>query len=255
MEWLLTNRTLGAAEALQWGVVNRVYPDAESEARVTQVAAQLAAAPTPLQALIKTRIQEGSSQALEDCTEHEIQNVMASVAHPHFRDRLGQFRDKTMRSSAVAADLDRHQAGTSTSSPLDDGPPPARPQDLLVTILGDYLLPGDAGDSRRVPWPRSCLSSLPRKSRQPRMPPTLPPPRRPWLSQARTSRPRRSGPNWASPTTSDRPSLRADIPPGSAIRGFGSDRHPTGQQSPARRLLWRTPGRDHARRCFGTYSA
>jgi phenylacetic acid degradation operon negative regulatory protein len=27
----------------------------------------------------------------------------------------------------------------------DDGPPPARPQDLLVTILGDYLLPGDAG--------------------------------------------------------------------------------------------------------------
>jgi hypothetical protein len=47
-----------------------------------QVAAQLAAAPTHLQALVNTRIQEGSSQALEDCTEHEIQNVMASVVHP-----------------------------------------------------------------------------------------------------------------------------------------------------------------------------
>jgi hypothetical protein len=68
-----------------------------------------------LQALVKTRIQEGSSQALEDCTEHEIQNVMASVVHPHFRERLGQFRDKTMRSSAVVVDLDRHEAGMSTS--------------------------------------------------------------------------------------------------------------------------------------------
>jgi 2-(1,2-epoxy-1,2-dihydrophenyl)acetyl-CoA isomerase len=115
MEWLLTNRTLGAAEALEWGVVNRVYPEAEFEARVTEVAAQLAAAPAHLQALVKTRIQEGSSQALEDCTEHEIQNVMASVVHPHFRERLGQFRDKTMRSSAVVVDLDRHEAGTSTS--------------------------------------------------------------------------------------------------------------------------------------------
>ena len=72
-------------------------------------------APTHLQALVKTRIQEGSSQALEDCTEHEIQNVMASVVHPHFRERLGQFRDKTMRSSAVVVDLDRHEAGMSTS--------------------------------------------------------------------------------------------------------------------------------------------
>jgi enoyl-CoA hydratase/carnithine racemase len=80
-----------------------------------QAAAQLAAAPTHLQALVKTRIQEGSSQALEDCTEHEIQNVMASVVHPHFRERLGQFRDKTMRNSAVVVDLDRHEAGMSTS--------------------------------------------------------------------------------------------------------------------------------------------
>jgi hypothetical protein len=47
--------------------------------------------------------------------EGEIQNVMASVVHPHFRERLGQFRDKTMRSSAVVVDLDRHEAGTSTS--------------------------------------------------------------------------------------------------------------------------------------------
>lgn len=111
MEWLLTNRTLGAAEALEWGVVNRVYPEAEFGERVREIAAQLAAAPTHLQALVKTRVQEGSSQSLEDCTEHEIANVMASVVHPHFRERLEQFRDKTARSSATIVDLDQHEAG------------------------------------------------------------------------------------------------------------------------------------------------
>jgi 2-(1,2-epoxy-1,2-dihydrophenyl)acetyl-CoA isomerase len=54
-EWLLTNRTLGAAEALEWGVVNRVYPEAEFEDGVPEVAAQFAAAFTYLQALVKTR--------------------------------------------------------------------------------------------------------------------------------------------------------------------------------------------------------
>ena len=111
MEWLLTNRTLGAAEALEWGVVNRVYPEAEFGERVREIAAQLAAGPTHIQALVKTRVQEGSSQSLEDCTEHEIANVMASVVHPHFRERLEQFRDKTARSSATIVDLDQHQAG------------------------------------------------------------------------------------------------------------------------------------------------
>jgi len=37
-------------------------------------------------------------------------------------------------------------------------------------------------------------AELAAESRQARMPPTLPPPRRPWLSPARTSRPKWSGP-------------------------------------------------------------
>nr|BAB40577.1 4-CBA-CoA dehalogenase [Arthrobacter sp. FHP1]BAB40580.1 4-CBA-CoA dehalogenase [Arthrobacter sp. FHP1] len=106
MEWLLTNRTLAADEAYEWGVVNRVFSEADFQSRVDEIARQLAAAPTHLQGLVKNRIQEGSSEALESCTEHEVQNVIASVGHPHFAERLAMFRSKEMRSSALAVDLD-----------------------------------------------------------------------------------------------------------------------------------------------------
>ena len=79
-----------------------------------EIAAQLAAGPAHIQALVKTRVQEGSSQSLEDCTEHEIANVMASVVHPHFRERLKQFRNKTARSSAMIVDLDQRQTSAPT---------------------------------------------------------------------------------------------------------------------------------------------
>jgi 2-(1,2-epoxy-1,2-dihydrophenyl)acetyl-CoA isomerase len=105
MEWLLTNRTLDAREALEWGVVNRVYSPAEFETRVGEIARQLADGPTHLQALVKTRVQEGTYQSLSECTEHEVENVLASVRHPHFRDRLHAFQTKTQRSSAVAVDM------------------------------------------------------------------------------------------------------------------------------------------------------
>lgn len=111
MEWLLTNRTIGADEARDWGVVNRVFPEAEFGARVEEVARQLAAAPTHLQALVKNRIQDGSSQTLESCTEHEVQNVIASVGHPHFAERLALFRAKQMRASELAVDLDALTGG------------------------------------------------------------------------------------------------------------------------------------------------
>ena len=106
MEWLLTNRTIDAKEAHEWGVVNRVFPETEFAARVDEIARQLAAAPTHLQALVKNRVRDGSSQSLEDCTDREVQNVIASVGHPHFAERLALFRSKELRSSAPAVDLD-----------------------------------------------------------------------------------------------------------------------------------------------------
>src|SRR4051812_38291198 len=46
LELTLTNRVLSAAEALDWGLVNRVVPDDEVESAARALAAQLAAGPT-----------------------------------------------------------------------------------------------------------------------------------------------------------------------------------------------------------------
>jgi 2-(1,2-epoxy-1,2-dihydrophenyl)acetyl-CoA isomerase len=91
MELMLTNRTLDAAEAAEWGIVNRVYPAERFKAAVKHVAAELAAAPTHLQVMAKSRFHDGWMQPIEECTEREIDNVLASVIHPHFLPQLQSF--------------------------------------------------------------------------------------------------------------------------------------------------------------------
>ena len=105
MELMLTNRTLPAAEALEWGLVNRVYPEADFAANVAAIAADLAAAPTHLQAMAKDRFHMGWRQSVEECTEFEIQNVLDSVTHPHFRPQLERFLTRSGRSNAVQVRL------------------------------------------------------------------------------------------------------------------------------------------------------
>lgn len=105
MELMLTNRTVDAAEARDWGLVNRVYPAADFGPNVVRIAADLAAAPTHLQAMAKDRFHMGWRQSVEECTEFEIQNVLASVTHPHFRPQLERFLSKDGRSNAVQVRL------------------------------------------------------------------------------------------------------------------------------------------------------
>lgn len=105
MELILTNRTLTAAEALEWQILNRVYSRARFQSQVAQIAADLAAAPTHLQAMTKSRFHAGWRQSIEECTELEIQNVMASIAHPYFRHTLDQFLTKQSRSSKIQVRL------------------------------------------------------------------------------------------------------------------------------------------------------
>ena len=82
MELMLTNRTLSAAEALEWGIVNRVYGDDEFGDKVALIARDLADAPTHLQAMAKDTLHMGWNRSLEECTAFEIDNVLSSVVHP-----------------------------------------------------------------------------------------------------------------------------------------------------------------------------
>lgn len=104
MEMMLTNKTLSAEEALAWGIANRVYPHAEFRRTAFRVAAELAAGPTHLQAMAKSRFHAGWLQPIEECTEFEIQNVLASVADPHFRPRLDAFL-QGIKADRVQVDL------------------------------------------------------------------------------------------------------------------------------------------------------
>jgi len=105
MELMLTNRTLTAAEALEWQLVNRVYPRASFHASVAQIASDLAAGPTHLQAMAKARFHAGWRQSIEECTEFEIENVMRSIADPYFRAALDRFLRKETRSDQVQVRL------------------------------------------------------------------------------------------------------------------------------------------------------
>jgi enoyl-CoA hydratase/carnithine racemase len=111
MELMLTNRTLSAAEALDWQILNRVYARADFGDNVAQIAADLAAGPTHLQAMAKSRFHAGWRQAIEECTQQEIENVMRSLADPYFKQALDRFLGKQARSDQVQVRLPPSGAG------------------------------------------------------------------------------------------------------------------------------------------------
>jgi enoyl-CoA hydratase/carnithine racemase len=90
-ELMMTNQTLSAQDAKEWGIANRVYSDADFARNVDIVARDLAAGPTHLQAMAKRGFHAGWRMPIEEATEHEIQNVMESVYHPYFKGALTKF--------------------------------------------------------------------------------------------------------------------------------------------------------------------
>ena len=99
LEWILTNRTVGAREALEMNLVNRVYDEASFPGHVAHIARQLAAGPTHLQGMAKEGFHSGWRRSIEEATEFEIQNVMTSLSHPYFAESLRKFLAGERKSS------------------------------------------------------------------------------------------------------------------------------------------------------------
>ncbi len=91
MQLMMTNETLSAATAREWGIINEIYPQDIFREVAWKVARELAAGPTHLQVMAKERFHAGWLQPVEECTEFEIQNVLASVSAPHFLPQLQSF--------------------------------------------------------------------------------------------------------------------------------------------------------------------
>jgi 2-(1,2-epoxy-1,2-dihydrophenyl)acetyl-CoA isomerase len=93
MELVLTNRALTAPEALEWGLVNQVVPDAEVLEKALELAGRLAAGPKGAFGRSK-RLIAASLGALESQLSLESETIAAQAATVEGREGIGAFFEK-----------------------------------------------------------------------------------------------------------------------------------------------------------------
>lgn len=93
-ELYLTNRVLSAREALEWGLVTRVVPDAELKDAVDALARELAAGPTLAIGGAKRLFHQSTWESLETQMELEAQAIAASGHTEDFREGVTAFANK-----------------------------------------------------------------------------------------------------------------------------------------------------------------
>lgn len=94
LELTLTNRTLSAAEAEAWGLVNRVVPDDEVDKATEQLAQQLAQGAPYATGNAKRIIYEGHERSLEEAGEIEGVMIAGAAATNDGREGIAAFVEK-----------------------------------------------------------------------------------------------------------------------------------------------------------------
>jgi 2-(1,2-epoxy-1,2-dihydrophenyl)acetyl-CoA isomerase len=90
-ELLLTNRTLTAHQALEWGLVNRVDDDDALAAATSDLARHLAAGATRAYGFVKRLVSLGSGDALETQMEHEARAIVEAAGTADAREGIAAF--------------------------------------------------------------------------------------------------------------------------------------------------------------------
>jgi 2-(1,2-epoxy-1,2-dihydrophenyl)acetyl-CoA isomerase len=90
-ELMLTNRRLSAAEALAWGLVNEVVPDAELAERASRLAQQLAHGPTRAFGIVKRLLATSFQESLETQMELEARGIAAMAGSADGREGIDAF--------------------------------------------------------------------------------------------------------------------------------------------------------------------
>jgi len=91
MELTLTGRTLSAGEAVSWGLVQRVFPDASFPSDTAELAARIAAGPTLAYGKAKELYNRALLQPLETQMEEERQGIAESAGTGDFREGIRAF--------------------------------------------------------------------------------------------------------------------------------------------------------------------
>lgn len=93
-ELLLLGRKVTGREAADWGLILRAVPDAELDATVDALVAQLTQAPTVALGLTKRAIHRGLDSSLAAALENEANALELSSRAADFKEGLAAFRDK-----------------------------------------------------------------------------------------------------------------------------------------------------------------
>jgi 2-(1,2-epoxy-1,2-dihydrophenyl)acetyl-CoA isomerase len=94
LDLTLTNRTLSAAEAESWGLVNRVVPDDQVDTATAELAQQLASGPSWALGQAKRVIYSGFESVLEAAGELEGTVIAAAMATHDGREGIAAFVEK-----------------------------------------------------------------------------------------------------------------------------------------------------------------
>jgi 2-(1,2-epoxy-1,2-dihydrophenyl)acetyl-CoA isomerase len=94
LELALTNRRLTAREALDWGLVNQVVPDAEVEKAALDLATRLASGPTLAFAHARALLRQSFLHTPEAQMEHETRSLLATAATADFREGVTAFVER-----------------------------------------------------------------------------------------------------------------------------------------------------------------
>jgi 2-(1,2-epoxy-1,2-dihydrophenyl)acetyl-CoA isomerase len=89
-----TNRVLTAREALEWGLITRVHPDAEFASALGTLARELAQGPTLAFGRAKLLFHQSTHESLETQMELEAQAIAASGHTEDFRMAVAAFAKK-----------------------------------------------------------------------------------------------------------------------------------------------------------------
>jgi 2-(1,2-epoxy-1,2-dihydrophenyl)acetyl-CoA isomerase len=94
LELMLTNRLLTAREALDWGLVNQVVPDAELESATDALAAALASGATAAFGTVKRLVQGSATESLETQMELEARGISDAARSADGREGIAAFLEK-----------------------------------------------------------------------------------------------------------------------------------------------------------------
>jgi 2-(1,2-epoxy-1,2-dihydrophenyl)acetyl-CoA isomerase len=93
-ELMLTNRTLSAADASQWGLVTEVVPDAELADRANQLADQMAATSRQSNGAVKALLLATFKNGIEEQMELEGKLIAAAADSTDGREGVDAFMAK-----------------------------------------------------------------------------------------------------------------------------------------------------------------